>query len=72
MNNCQCASCIDAASDPNDWLSASSKQMILCEKCGNKRCSHATNHRNACTNSNEPGQAGSSYGPATTAKQEAS
>lgn len=35
--------------------------MIVCEKCGNKRCPHANNHRNACTNSNEPGQSGSAY-----------
>lgn len=37
-------------------------RMILCPICGNKRCPHATDHRNACTNSNEPGQPGSSYG----------
>ena len=36
-------------------------RMILCATCGNKRCPHAANHRNACTNSNEPGQPGSSY-----------
>jgi hypothetical protein len=35
--------------------------MILCAICGNKRCPHATDHRLACTNSNEPGQAGSDY-----------
>ena len=35
--------------------------MILCPKCGNKRCPHATDHENACTNSNEPGQPGSIY-----------
>jgi hypothetical protein len=35
--------------------------MILCSKCGNKRCPHATDHNNACTNSNEPGQKGSKY-----------
>lgn len=39
-------------------------RMIVCAICGNKRCPHATDHRNACTNSNEPGQPGSSYGPA--------
>ncbi len=39
-------------------------RMILCAICGNKRCPHATDHRNACTNSNEAGQPGSSYGPA--------
>jgi hypothetical protein len=36
-------------------------RMVLCPTCGNKRCPHATDHRNACTNSNEPGQVGSSY-----------
>ena len=42
-------------------------RMILCATCGNKRCPHATDHRLACTNSNEPGQPGSSYGvPLTT------
>lgn len=36
-------------------------QMILCPICGNKRCPHATDHNNACTNSNEPNQTGSRY-----------
>ena len=36
-------------------------RMIVCAKCGNKRCPHATDHRNACTGSNEPGQPGSSW-----------
>lgn len=35
--------------------------FIVCEKCGNKRCPHATDHRHDCTNSNAPGQAGSAY-----------
>jgi len=35
--------------------------MILCPKCGNKRCPHATDHKLECTNSNEPGQPGSRY-----------
>jgi hypothetical protein len=38
-------------------------RMVLCPDCGNKRCPKANNHRNACTNSNEPGQPGSVYGP---------
>lgn len=38
-----------------------SSRMILCEKCGNKRCPHATDHDNECTASNEPGQEGSVY-----------
>lgn len=36
-------------------------RMILCSICGNKRCPHAADHRHECTNSNEPGQPGSSY-----------
>jgi hypothetical protein len=35
--------------------------MTLCSKCGNKRCPHANDHRNECTNSNESGQKGSAY-----------
>jgi hypothetical protein len=35
--------------------------MVLCQTCGNKRCPHAANHENFCTNSNEPGQPGSRY-----------
>lgn len=30
-----------------------------CEKCGNKRCPHHSDHTLACTKSNEPGQTGS-------------
>jgi len=36
-------------------------RMVLCPTCGNKRCPHANDHRNACTSSNAPGQPGSSY-----------
>ena len=36
--------------------------MVVCAKCGNKRCPHATDHNNVCTNSNETGQPGSIYG----------
>ena len=36
-------------------------QMILCQICGNKRCPHANDHNNECTNSNAPGQIGSAY-----------
>jgi hypothetical protein len=39
------------------------RRMNLCPRCGNKRCPLATDHRNVCTGSNEPGQAGSLYGP---------
>jgi|GEM_PF-3271798 len=37
------------------------KPACSCETCRNKRCSHATDHRNACTKSNEAGQPGSSW-----------
>jgi hypothetical protein len=37
-------------------------RMFLCPDCGNKRCPRATDHREACSGSNEPGQAGSRYG----------
>lgn len=36
-------------------------RFIVCPDCGNKRCPRANDHRNACTNSNEPGQPGSSW-----------
>ena len=55
---CQCRICVDARTAPEDWWM---KGMILCATCGNKRCPHATNHDNACTNSNATGQAGSDY-----------
>lgn len=42
-------------------LGFDSAQMILCEHCGNKRCPHASDHRLACTGSNESGQPGSVY-----------
>lgn len=33
-------------------------EMVVCSRCGNKRCPHASNHRMACTGSNEPGRVG--------------
>jgi hypothetical protein len=35
--------------------------MIVCPKCGNKRCPHATDHFLGCTGSNVSGQGGSRY-----------
>jgi hypothetical protein len=37
------------------------RMMVVCIDCGNKRCPKATDHRNACTGSNKPGQKGSAY-----------
>jgi hypothetical protein len=51
--SCDCHSCQPITMENN--------RMILCATCGNKRCPQANDHRNACTGSNEPGQAGSAY-----------
>ena len=53
VEECWCESC-----KPNTMTDM---RMILCQICGNKRCPHATNHIYECTNSNEPGQKGSSW-----------
>lgn len=37
--------------------------MSLCPTCGNKRCPKGSAHWQECSGSNEPGQAGSFYGP---------
>lgn len=64
---CQSIRCLDER-DVSDGvflskrMPASWSRMVVCATCGNKRCPHATNHRNACTNSNESGQVGSVYG----------
>ena len=39
----------------------SGSRMIVCPECGNKRCPKASDHRLACTDSNQPGQPGSLY-----------
>jgi len=44
-------------------------RFVVCPDCGNKRCPHANDHRNACTGSNEPGQEGSAY-PAASQQEE--
>lgn len=57
---CRCFTCLDALDIP--WRENPAHiVMVLCPVCGNKRCPHATDHRHACTSSNEPGQAGSRY-----------
>ena len=43
------------------WEGIFDRRMIVCATCGNKRCPRATDHRLACSNSNEPGQEGSCY-----------
>jgi hypothetical protein len=59
--NCgDCESCLKGKLDTNGWPLAM-QRMIVCSICGNKRCPQATDHRLECTNSNEPGQKGSSW-----------
>lgn len=61
---CDCYACRDARAklkEPlEEWLDMFG-HVVLCSTCGNKRCPHATDHRLACTNSNERGQPGSAY-----------
>lgn len=52
-NVCWCQTCRP--------LTLDDMRMVLCPECGNKRCPRSTHHDNACTNSNEPGQPGSSW-----------
>ncbi|WP_233422833.1 hypothetical protein [Enterobacter asburiae] len=57
----------DALNEPTCWchtcrpVTVTDMRFIVCPDCGNKRCPHANDHRNACTGSNEPGQEGSAY-----------
>lgn len=53
-STCRCRRCLSEAEIEITW-------MVVCGKCGNKRCPHANDHRNKCTGSNEPGQPGSAY-----------
>ena len=46
------------------------RKMIVCIKCGNKRCPKANDHHNKCTDSNKPGQKGSAYEAANFSKSE--
>lgn len=50
--SCDCARC---------WKQPIGRYMVVCRKCGNKRCPKANDHDHACTGSNEPGQPGSAY-----------
>lgn len=51
--DCSCRTCYP--------VTFSDSRFVVCPVCGNKRCPHANDHRNACTGSNEPGQEGSAY-----------
>lgn len=47
--SCRCAKC-----EPIKLGVPSSMRLILCERCGNKRCPHAHDHEMLCLDSNEP------------------
>ena len=69
---CGCLRCADERGDGamlgSVFFPAEMTRMYVCAICGNKRCPHSDDHRNACTNSNEPGQVGSRYGVAANTK----
>jgi hypothetical protein len=60
-HRCYCYNCNKDYVVPGEVHPYVMSRMIVCPKCGNKRCPHATDHKLACTNSNEPSQAGSRY-----------
>lgn len=57
----------DALNEPTCWchtcrpVALTDMRFVVCPECGNKRCPHANDHKNACTGRNEPGQEGSAY-----------
>jgi len=51
--NCTCYACLD---DPSKGFDNPTHFMVVCARCGNKRCPHAEYHGYACTNSNDVGQ----------------
>lgn len=58
---CECRRCLRERDERIDGWQVELVRLIVCPVCGNKRCPHANDHRNACTNSNAPGQPGSAY-----------
>ena len=59
---CQCHTCIKKRDEGKSFFDREyGRTFIVCPNCGNKRCPHANNHENQCTNSNEIGQVGSAY-----------
>jgi hypothetical protein len=66
MVDCQCLRCVAETGETKDIngmaIPVGMLRMFVCAICGNKRCPHSDDHRNACAASNEPGQPGSRYG----------
>lgn len=60
-DGCHCWICLYRTPDGPSGIAWTSMIMSLCTECGNKRCPKATDHRLACTRSNEAGQSGSRY-----------
>lgn len=59
---CGCYACIgNKPVTEGSWITVGMSMMIVCAECGNKRCPHGTDHRHACTGSNEGNQPGSRY-----------
>ena len=63
--DCDCRACLSSRAQVvvigGMILPAEAFTVPICGQCGNKRCPHATDHRNECSGSNEPGQKGSAY-----------
>ena len=51
---CSCRKCIET----NDGSIFGLAVFVVCQKCGNKRCPKASDHRMKCTGSNELNQVG--------------
>ena len=51
---CSCRKCIET----NDGSIFGWAVFVVCQKCGNKRCPKASDHRMKCTGSNELNQVG--------------
>lgn len=60
MSDVCCRQCAKQMPPVSGWP-VEAVTFIVCTICGNKRCPHATDHKNRCSGSNEPGQAGSVY-----------
>lgn len=60
-NSCGCRKCLKDKNDSATKMPFPNALFIVCPKCGNKRCPHASDHDFECTNSNESGQKGSVF-----------
>lgn len=57
LEDCGCLRCTKERTPlGHSYLPIEATRMFVCSICGNKRCPHAHDHRNECTDSNEPGQ----------------